>query len=105
MKRKQGNEASNINHIRKEFERRLLVLRYSPNTIRGYLAYFGWLQEFLEGYGEKNYSKELGERFLAEFTLQTPSKPKRSRMFRKARKPLNLDPVTLSFEKSLSKEQ
>jgi integrase len=70
MKRKQGIEASNINHIRRELERRLLVLRYSPHTIRGYLAYFGWLQEFLEGYGETNYSKELGQRFLAEFTLQ-----------------------------------
>ena len=70
MKRKQGTEASNIDHIRKEFERRLLVLRYNPNTIRNYFTYFNWLQEFLEGYGEKVYSKEFGQRFLAEFTLQ-----------------------------------
>jgi integrase len=32
--------------------------------------HFGWLQEFLEGYGEKDYSKEFGQRFLLEFTLQ-----------------------------------
>ncbi|MCL1874666.1 MAG: tyrosine-type recombinase/integrase [Synergistaceae bacterium] len=70
MKRKQRIEASNIDHIRKEFERRLLVLRYSPHTIRNYLTYFGWLQGFLEDYGEKDYSKEFGQRFLAEFTLQ-----------------------------------
>jgi site-specific recombinase XerD len=70
MKRKQGIEASNINHIRKEFERRLLVLRYSSHTITNYLKYFGWLQKFLEGYGEKCYSKEFGQLFLSEFTLQ-----------------------------------
>jgi integrase len=75
MKRKQGNEASNINNIRHEFERRLLVLRYSPHTIKNYLTYFGWLQEFLEGYGEKDYSKESGYRFLAEFTLQAHHTP------------------------------
>jgi site-specific recombinase XerD len=75
MKRKQGIEASNIDHIRKEFERRLLVLRYSPHTIRGYLTYFGWLQEFLEDYGEKNYSKEFGQLFLSEFTLQAHHTP------------------------------
>ena len=70
MKRKQGIEASNINQIRKELEHRLLVLRYSRHTIANYLHYFGWLQKYLEGYGEKDYSKEAGQRFLTEYTLQ-----------------------------------
>jgi site-specific recombinase XerD len=56
--------------FRKEFERRLLVLRYSSKTIYQYLTYFSWLQEFIEGYGEKNYSKEFGQRFIAEYALQ-----------------------------------
>jgi site-specific recombinase XerD len=75
MKRKQGSEASNIDNIRKELERRLLVLRYSPDTISGYLLFFRWLREFLEGYGEKDYSKESGQRFLNEFTLQAHHTP------------------------------
>jgi hypothetical protein len=67
---KQNTRDGNINQIREEMERRLVVMRYSKTAVRHYLQIIGWIEDFLSGYGEKDYSKEMGQRFIAEYRLQ-----------------------------------
>jgi site-specific recombinase XerD len=72
---KQGTESGNLNRIREEMERRLVVMRYSKSAAKHYLQVVGWIEDFLDGYGETDYSKELGQRFIAEYRLQTNHVP------------------------------
>lgn len=72
---KQNIEIGNLSRIKKELERRLTVMRYSEVTVKHYMYVFGWLEDFLGGYGEKNYSKEAGKRFIAEYRLQVHHTP------------------------------
>jgi len=67
---KQKNENSNLREIRDEMERRLIVMRYSKVSTGKYMRIFDWLKSYLAGYKETNYSKELGQRFLVEYSLQ-----------------------------------
>lgn len=79
---KQNKGVGNLSRIRSELERRLIVMRYSKVSIGAHMRIFGWVEEFLEGYAEKDYSKEAGQRFLAEYSLQShhaPSQFKTSR--------------------------
>ena len=62
---------SNLSSIKKELERRLIVMRYSKITISHYMKIFGWVEDYLNGYGETNYTKEWGQRFLIEYPLQS----------------------------------
>jgi site-specific recombinase XerD len=73
---KQNTKHGNFNWIKEEFEHRLIVMRYSEETIRQQMRVFGWIVEFHEGYGEKNYSKAMGRRFIAEYQLQVDHVPK-----------------------------
>jgi len=68
MKQKKGS--GNLNRIQEELKRRLTVMRYSDVSIRHYMQIFGWIRDFLEGYGETGYSKEMGQKFIAEYRLQ-----------------------------------
>jgi len=63
-------KTSDIRFIKTELERRLTVMRYSDCTAQLHMRIFGWVQEFLEGYGETNYSEEMGQRFIIEYSLQ-----------------------------------
>jgi len=68
---KQRNENSNLSKIRDEMERRLIVMRYSKVSAKKYMQILGWVENYLNAYGETNYSKESGRRFLAEYPLQS----------------------------------
>jgi len=72
---KQKIEKSNLKQIKAEFERRLIVMRYSGHTIKNYMYFFGCVENFLKGYGQTNYSKEMGQRFIVEYTLQPKPSP------------------------------
>jgi site-specific recombinase XerD len=65
----------NISRIKEELERRLVVMRYSKVTAKTYLRIFSWVEDFLGGYGEVSYSKEAGQRFIAEYSLQSNHSP------------------------------
>jgi site-specific recombinase XerD len=79
---KQNTRAGNLTQIWEEMERRLMVMRYSKSLVLSYRQVYGWVTDFLSGYGEKDYSKEFGQRFIAEYRLQTNHTPS---MFKKAR--------------------
>ncbi|MDR1953155.1 MAG: tyrosine-type recombinase/integrase [Clostridiales Family XIII bacterium] len=72
----------NLGWIREELRRRLTVLRYSTTTAGVYMRIFGWIEEYLEGYGATEYSEEWGKRFIAEYSLQDNH---RSEHFKSAR--------------------
>jgi len=72
---KQRNANSNLSRIRDELERRFIVMRYSKASIKKYMSVFGWMEDYLNGYGETNYTKELGQRFLVEYSLQSDHSP------------------------------
>jgi len=69
------NPSSNLSGLGNELERRLNILRYSKVSTKKYMRVFGWLKDYLYGYGESNYTKELGERFLTEYPLQAIHSP------------------------------
>jgi len=56
-------------------ERRLVAMRYSQSTVKNYQLIFGWIGNYLAGYGESNYSKKMGQRFIAEYRLQENHAP------------------------------
>lgn len=68
---KETKENSNLRKIRDEMERRLIAMRYSEVAANSYKRIFGWVEDYLNKYGETNYTKELGQRFLQEYPLQT----------------------------------
>jgi integrase/recombinase XerD len=72
---KQKIASSNLDKLGKELERRLIVMRYSKVATNAYMRIFGWVEDYLNGYGETDYSKELGERFLTEYQLQSIHSP------------------------------
>jgi len=72
---KQDIKAGNLSRIKNELERRLVVMRYSKVATSAYMRIFGWIEDFLKGYGETSYSKEAGERFLVEYLLQANHAP------------------------------
>ena len=76
------NLSGNLSRLRSELERRLITMRYSKVTTQKYMQIFGWVENYLAGYGEVNYTKELGQRFLVEYTLQSIHHPSQ---FRNAR--------------------
>lgn len=76
---KQNIESSNLIRIGKELERRLVAMRYSKETTRVHLQIFKWVKDYLAGYGETNYTKESGQRFLIEYSLQPQHKPSQFR--------------------------
>jgi len=73
MKLKKEN--SNLKTIRDELERRLIIMRYSKESTSAYMRIFDWVEGYLTGYGELNYSKEFGQRFLIEYPLQANHGP------------------------------
>ena len=72
---KQKNVGSNLDMLKKELERRLIVMRYSKTATKVHMCIFGWVEDYLNGYGETDYSKELGQRFLTEYQLQSIHSP------------------------------
>ena len=66
---------SNLGWIRDELERRLIVMRYSKTAAKVYKRILRWVEEYLKGYGEADYSKEWGQRFIAEYPLQSNHSP------------------------------
>jgi len=72
---KQRDSKSNLDRIRDELERRLIVMRYSKESTKKYMMIFGWVKSYLEGYGETNYTKEMGQQFLTEYQLQLNHAP------------------------------
>jgi len=69
------NLSSNISRLRSELERRLIVMRYSKVATSKYMQIFSWVEDYLDGYGEVNYTKVLGQRFLVEYSLQENHSP------------------------------
>jgi len=67
---KQNAKNGNLDQIWEEMERRLIVMRYSKASVKHYKRIVGWVTIFLEGYGEQDYSKEMGRQFIAEYRLQ-----------------------------------
>ena len=72
---KEKKLSGNLSGLRSELERRLIVMRYSKVTTQKYLMIFGWVKDYLAGYGETAYTKESGRRFLTEYTLQSVHSP------------------------------
>jgi site-specific recombinase XerD len=72
---KQQQKTINIDEAGKEFERRLTVLRYSESIVKRYLSVFRRVKKHLEGYGESDYSRDAGCRFLAEYLLHPQRQP------------------------------
>ena len=68
---KEKNLSGNLSRLRSELERRLIIMRYSKEAANTYMRIFGWVENYLDGYGEANYTIELGQRFLAEYPLQS----------------------------------
>jgi len=72
---KQQSTSTNLGWIRDELKRRLIVMRYSKSASKAYMRIFGWVEEYLEGYGEADYTKAWGQRFIAEYSLQANHSP------------------------------
>ena len=72
---KQNTRNGNLDRIWEEMERRLVAMRYSQTTVKQYQQIFGWIGNYLAGYGEPNYSKKMGQRFIAEYRLQENHAP------------------------------
>lgn len=72
---KQKKDRGNLSAIKAELKRRLIVMRYSKVTASKYMLVFGWVQDYLAGYGENNYSREAGQRFIAEYSYQPQHLP------------------------------
>ena len=70
-----NTENGNLNWIQEEFGRRLTVMRYSKVSVKQHMRILGWIADFQGGYGEENYTKEVGQRFIAEYRLQTNHVP------------------------------
>ena len=70
---KQNKTLSNLIRMRSELERRLVVMKYSRETRNAYIRIFGWVEEFLTGYGETDYTPEIGQRFIVEYPLSNHS--------------------------------
>jgi len=79
---KQKSKDGNLRQVKAELERRLVVMRYSEVSAKAYMRIFGWVEDYLNGYGEVDYSKEAGQRFLAEYSLQPEN---RASQFKNAR--------------------
>ena len=73
MKNRKKN--GNLSWIREELERRLIVMRYSETSIKQHMRVCDWIEDFQKGYGEKNYTKEVGQRFIVEYQLQANHAP------------------------------
>jgi site-specific recombinase XerD len=71
MRQKTGD----IRYIKEELARRLTVMRYSNCSTRTHMRIFDWVQEFLEGYGASEYTKEMGQLFISEYSLQAHHLP------------------------------
>ena len=69
MKQNKSNNRDNLNRLKTELERRLIAMRYSNSCTRNYLRIFKWLENFLKGHEESNYSASWGERFISEYML------------------------------------
>ena len=72
---KENTKNGNLIWIRGELERRLIIMRYSEVSIRQHLRIIDWINDFQEGYGEKKYTSEVGQRFVAEYQLQANHAP------------------------------
>lgn len=79
---KKDKNIGNLDRIREELERRLIVMRYSKVSIGHSMRIYGWVEEYLKGYSQRDYTKEWGQKFLAEYILQENHAPS---MFRSAR--------------------
>jgi site-specific recombinase XerD len=71
MKQQKATAVGNLGQLKSELERRLIVMRYSNVTTSHYMRIFGWVEEYLTGYGETNYSPEWGQRFITEYLLSS----------------------------------
>jgi len=63
-------ETGNLKEIKDELERKLIIMRYSNETIKAYFRIIDCLEEYLKEYGETSYTKGFGQRFLSEYSLQ-----------------------------------
>jgi len=72
---KESIKSGNLIWIREELERRLIIMRYGKVSVRQHIRVFDWIKDFHEGYGEKNYTKEVGQRFILEYQLQANHAP------------------------------
>ena len=72
---KKNTKNGNLGWIREELERRLIVMRYSEVAVKHHLRIFDWIKNFQEGYGDKDYTKEVGQRFISEYQLQVNHSP------------------------------
>lgn len=79
---KKDKNIGNMSRIKVELERRLIVMRYSKTSITHNMRIFGWVDEYLKGYSQSDYTKEWGQKFLAEYMLHDNYAPS---MFRTAR--------------------
>ena len=65
---------------------------------------FSWVENFLKGYGETSYSKEAGQRFIAEYILQSNHSPSHYRraqtLIRRLDEILENKPFAPNFEKA-----
>ena len=73
------NESRNLKEIRAELERRLTIMRYSNETIKAYMRIVGCVEEHLKEYGETVYTKNIGQRFFSEYSLQQNHSPMQCR--------------------------
>jgi site-specific recombinase XerD len=73
--KQESYDAGNFPQLKEAFERRLVTLRYSKVTIQKYMRTFGWVQEFVENYGELKYTQEAGALFITEYLLQSQHNP------------------------------
>jgi len=67
---KQDKSIGNMSKIKEELERRLIVMRYSKVSIGHSMRVLRWVEDYLKGYGQSDYTKEWGQKFLAEYMLQ-----------------------------------
>ena len=66
---KQNTRSENLDQIKCEMERRLVVMRYSNSAVQHYRRVVGMIEDFLNSYGASGYTKEMGQRFIAEYRL------------------------------------
>ena len=103
---KQKDLRGNISRLRSELERRLIILRYSKGSIKNNMVIFGWVAEYLNGYGEINYTKELGQRFIVEYQLQVNHSPnqfkKANAIIRRIDEILENKPFASCFRETIS---
>jgi site-specific recombinase XerD len=71
---KHSDSSGNLEQLRLQLEKRLIALRYSPDSINNYRRVFCWLAEFMDDSDLSDYLPSVGREFLEHYSCE-PHRP------------------------------